>query len=425
MQNIKLKIIIVNTTDTQGGAARAAYRLHESLLLQGLDSQMLVRVKSSGDFRVKEKINTKWDRIKSHLNTYRDRHLLKPYLNRSSTLFTTNIYSSGNLVEEINRLKPDIVHFHWMRDGMIKMQDLHKISAPIVWSMHDMWLFTGGCHYDDECLRYSKGCGFCKKLKSTREKDLSSYILNIKKSSLKKVNSFVAIGLSRWMQKEACKSTLLKNMEVVHLPNPINTNIFKPADRKHARNLWGFPQEKQIVLYGAIGATADPRKGFKELNEAILLIDKKNVETVVFGVKEPELAPALGCKVHYLGSLADDVSLVSLYNAVDVMVVPSLQENLSNAIMESLACSTPVVAFNIGGNSDMIDHQETGYLAKAFESTDLARGIEWVLNSTDYEKLCSNAREAVINKFDQEVVGAKYVELYEKIINNRSKNLLA
>jgi glycosyltransferase involved in cell wall biosynthesis len=141
-----------------------------------------------------------------------------------------------------------------------------------------------------------------------------------------------------------------------------------------------------------------------------------NIEFVVFGSSEPQNAPGFGFKIHYLGSLADDVSLVTLYSAVDVIIVPSLQENLSNAIMESLACGTSVIGFDIGGNSDMIEHKKTGYLAKPFDSKDLAYGIGWIINNENYAKLCLNAREKVVREYDSKVVAKKYIELYKGIL---------
>ena len=115
--------------------------------------------------------------------------------------------------------------------------------------------------------------------------------------------------------------------------------------------------------------------------------------------------------------MADDISLVTLYNAVDIMIVPSLQENLSNAIMESLACATPVVGFNIGGNSDMIEHKKNGYLAKPFDTIDLKDGIEWTLNNEYYDELCQNAREKVMREFDSKIVAQQYIEFYKKILH--------
>jgi Glycosyltransferase len=151
------------------------------------------------------------------------------------------------------------------------------------------------------------------------------------------------------------------------------------------------------------------------------LLTLKDIELVVFGSSKPKNAPDFGFKTHYLGHLGDDVSLVTLYNAVDVVVVPSLQENLSNTIMESLSCGTPVVAFDVGGNRDMIEHMINGYLAKPFDPEDLAKGIEWVLNAPNYDELCKNAREKVVREFDSIVVAKKYVELYKELLNDNLK----
>lgn len=174
--------------------------------------------------------------------------------------------------------------------------------------------------------------------------------------------------------------------------------------------------EKKIILFGANSATSDINKGFKELVAALSLLETKDVELAIFGSSEPEKSQNFGFKTHYLGHLHDDASLVTLYSAVDVMVVPSLQENLSNAIMESLACGAPVVAFDIGGNSDMIDHKENGYLAKPFESQDLAKGIDWVLQNEKYQQISHNAREKVVQCFDSGLIAEKYIELYKTVI---------
>ena len=147
------------------------------------------------------------------------------------------------------------------------------------------------------------------------------------------------------------------------------------------------------------------------------MVFEKIYYLIAFDITKLQHLSKFKFKTHYVGRLSDDVSLVTLYSAVDVMVVPSLQENLSNAIMESLSCATPVVAFDVGGNSDMIEHKKTGYLAKPFEPQDLANGIEWILNLEDmeYKKLCQNAREKVLKEFDSRVVARKYIELYEEL----------
>jgi glycosyltransferase involved in cell wall biosynthesis len=413
-----MKILIVNTFDIQGGAARAAYRLHRALLENGMDSQMLVQSKSSDDYT----ILAETDIIRKKFNSLRrifDGLPVRFYKNRTQTLFSPAWFPFSNVVDKINKINPDIVHLHWICDGMMRIEDIAKIKAPVVWSLHDNWAFTGGCHIMWECDKYKENCEACPRLGSNKENDLSRKIWHIKEKTFAKIPKMTIVGLSRWLAECAEKSTLLRDKKVVNLPNPIDTNTFKPFDKDKARELWNLPCDKKIVLFGAMGATSDINKGFKELSKALQMLDKNlNIEFVVFGSSQPQNAPDFGLKTHYLGSLHDDVSLVTLYSAVNVMVVPSLQENLSNAIMESLACGTPVVGFDIGGNSDMIEHQRNGYLAKPFESKDLAYGIEWVLNAPNYDEICINAREKVVREFDSKVVAGKYIKLYEEILND-------
>lgn len=411
-----MKILIVNTSDIEGGAARAAYRLHQSLLDSGIDSQMLVQSKTSDDYTVLIE-DKKLIKYFNKLRPVLDSLPIRFYKNHTKTLFSPSYFPFSNIVDRINKINPDIVHLHWICGGMMRVEDIARIKVPIVWSLHDMWTFTGGCHYDEECKEYEKECGNCPVLGSDKQNDLSQKVWQRKQKTFNSKKDMTIVGLSSWLNECSKSSSLLKNKNHINLPNPIDTNTFKPFDKEKARELWSLPKDKKLILFGAMGATSDPRKGFEELSIAIQKFDKNlNIEFVVFGSSKPQNAPDLGFKTHYLGSLHDDVSLVTLYSAVDVMVVPSLQENLSNAIMESLSCGTPVVGFDVGGNSDMIEHQNTGYLAKPFDATDLKDGIEWVLNTPNYEELCVNAREKVVREFDSVVVANKYVKLYDEIM---------
>ncbi len=411
-----MKILIVNTSDIQGGAARAAYRLYRSLLANNVDCQMLVQSKSSDDFTVIGSM-TKLEKVMKLLRPRVDKLPVNFYKHRTKTPFSTSWLPSGHLVKKINAINPDIVHLHWINEGMLKIEDIAKIKPPIVWSLHDMWAFTGGCHYDEECGAYKERCGTCKVLGSSKMNDLSRRIFNRKQKTFSKIPNMTIVGLSRWLAGCAKQSHLFKDKRVVNLPNPINTNIFKPLDKQKARELWNLPNDKKLVLFGAIGGTSDPRKGFKVLSEALYKLTDKNIELVVFGSSEPKVAQDFGFNTHYLGQLHDDVSLVALYSAADVMVVPSLQEAFGQTASESMACGTPSVAFGHTGLLDIIDHKNNGYLAKPFESADLAHGIEWVLNATNYEELCHNARDKVLREFDSNVVAKKYIKLYEKVLN--------
>lgn len=411
-----MNVLIVNTSDIQGGAAKAAYRLHSSLIDAGINSQMLVRSKLGQDDLVIGPSNNIQKNM-AKLRLVLDRFPLRFYPHRSNTLFSPLWLPFSKMVDQINRLKPDIVHLHWIGFGMMRIEDIARIEAPIVWSLHDMWPFTGGCHYDEACEGYKGRCGHCKVLGSQQQNDLSRSVFRRKEKSYAQIKSLTVIGLSRWLADCANKSTLFHRRKIVNLPNPIDTTFYKPCDKTEARALWNLPSDKKLVLFGAVEATNDPRKGFKELRDALQQLAADDVELVVFGGTKPKESRQFGFKTHYLGHLHDEISLITLYSAADVMVVPSLQENLSNAIMESLSCGTPVVAFQIGGNGDMIEHQTNGYLAKAFDTVDLAKGVEWVLRNPQYQHLCTNARNTITKAFDSKIVAEQYISLYNDILH--------
>lgn len=410
-----MKVLIVNFSDKKGGAARAAKRLHESLLNEEIDSTMFVLDKHGDDPTVvtpktyTRKITAK---LQTKINTFPLRK------NILESPFSASFSPSFNIIKSINKHNPDIVHLHWINAGMIKIEDLLKIKVPIVWTLHDMWPFTGGCHYSDSCKLYMKSCGNCPILKSNIENDLSKHIFNRKEKTYSKISNLTVVGLSKWLKDCAESSTLFKNRTVVNLPNPINTNIYKPLDKEEARKHLGLSNSKKYVLFGAMFATTDNRKGFQELKKAFSFLQNTDIELMVFGSTKPKHAEDFGFKTHYFGKISDDASLKILYNASDVMVVPSLQENLSNVIMESLSCGTPVVGFDIGGNKDLIDHQENGYLAKPFDAKDLAFGIDWTIKNNKTNLLSSFARAKVLENFDNKIVAKKYIELYKKILKN-------
>lgn len=412
-----MKVLIVSKGDYAGGGGyRAAYRLHKALIEQNISSKMLVQSKGLDDYTIIGP-TTKFKRLVGMLRPTIDSIPVYLYKHRSKTSFSPSWLGLNNIVKKINELNPDIVHLHWVCGGMIKIEDFINIKAPIVWSLHDMWAFTGGCHYSDGCDNYEYSCGNCKVLGSKTAYDLSKVIWKRKLKAYSRVkHKFTIVGLSKWLYSCSKKSALLKEKKHVNLPNTIDTQLFKPFDKIKSRELWGLPNDKKLVLFGALGGTDDLRKGFYELSEAMDKIQKQNVEYVIFGSSEPKEKDNSEFKKHYLGYLNDEISLISLYNAVDVMVSPSLQENLSNVIMESLSCGTPVVAFDVGGNSDMVVHKENGYLVKPFDTTDLKDGIEWILYTDQYANVCKNARDKVVSEFDYQVVAKKYIELYRDIL---------
>ncbi len=409
-----MKILHVNTSDINGGAARAAYRLHRALLAAGIDSRMLVQTKASDDPSIigpESKIGKAWGRVRPTL----DQMPMQRYPQRRKTPFHTAWLPFSGVLQKISEINPDVVHLHWIAGGFVRIEQLAKIGKPMVWSLHDMWAFTGGCHYDDGCGKYAYACGKCPVLKSAKDKDLSRRIFARKQKQYSKISRLTVNGLSSWLADCARQSHLFRHRSVVNLPNPIDIETFKPVDKQQAKDILGLPHDKKHILFGAMNATGDERKGFLELSEALSRLAADDIELAVFGSSEPENAPSFPFQTRYLGRLQDDISLRILYSAADVMVVPSKQENLSNAIMEALACGAPVVGFDIGGNKDMIEHWENGYLATPFEPGDLARGIEYCLQHPEPESLRENARAKVERCFAAPVVAKQYVDLYGEV----------
>jgi glycosyltransferase involved in cell wall biosynthesis len=409
-----MRVLHLNTSDIQGGAARAVYRLNKSLQNIGINSRMLVQDKTSDDYTVVGP-ETKVKKVIAKIRPRLDQFPVNSYKKRLKVIFSPAWLPFSDIVSRINEIAPDIVHLHWIAGGMMRMEDIAKIKKPIIWTLHDMWAFTGGCHYDNNCGKYEKECGLCPVLNSDKKWDLSSRIFSRKKKTYKRVKNLTAVGLSKWLTDCATKSVLLGNRLVINIPNPIDTEVFSPIEVKTAREILGLPLDKKLILFGA-GNVANYLKGFKELSEALDKIKERNVEFIVFGSGKPKYPKQFKFHTHYIGRLSDDISLKILYSASDVTVLPSLQENLSNVIMESLSCGTPVVAFNIGGNSDMIENRINGYLATPFSADDLVKGIDWVLDNPEHENLRQKARKKVLKEFEMVKVTGQYKKLYEEIL---------
>ena len=413
-----MKILIVNESDINGGAARAAFRLHQTFLKHKIDSHMLVQSRYGYNPKVVGP-DTRWQKAKVKIRTLLDYFPLLFYKNRTKTHFSLSWISNINMVRRINNFEADIVHLHWINSGMLSIKDISRIKAPIIWTMHDNWPFTGGCHIKWDCDLYKDNCGKCAILKSSSIYDVSRLTYRMKKKHFPRVKNFAMIAPSKWLHELAQESSLLGQVDVSVIPNAIDIDRFRPIDKKISRRLWNFPLDKKIILFGAMNATSDINKGFDILVDALNSFGEENVALVVFGSSGSHSPLSDKYDVHYCGNISDDVSLVALYNSADVMVVPSRQENLSCAIMESLACGTPAVAFKVGGNEDLIEHKLNGYLAEPYESSDLAEGIDWVLNRADNIKLAIHARNKIVEYCDSDTVAIQHYNLYEERLSTQ------
>ena len=412
-----MKILHVNYSESSGGAAIAANRLHKALLKNGVASKMLVCEKNTDDPTIIGPAN-KWKKYSHKLMNFISSKILELQKTNNPILHSLNIFPSG-LNNVINSMDVDIVHLHWVNAEMISIKEIAKINKPIVWTLHDSWAFCGAEHHPaiGNDTRYTEGytnnnqnagdagINFNRWIWKQKTKAWADFPLNI-------------VCPSRWLYGNCKNSYLFRNKNVYNIPNCISTDDFSPMDKAIARELIGdLPQNKKYILFGAANATSHPLKGYNYLNKALDGLDKSsNIELLVFGSSDAGVDLQMNIKTRMLSYFHDDVSLKLLYNAADVFVAPSMQENLSNVIMESLACGTPVVAFDIGGNSDMIKHKVNGYLAKPFETADLANGIEWLLDNSEYNQLSASARKTVEENFSEKFIVEKYTQLYKQIL---------
>jgi len=414
-----LKILILSSTDFRGGAARAAYRLHQGLLKTGINSQMLVQNKIGDDSTVigpKSKIQRAIAAIRPAL----DQLPFSLHPNRDPTI---NIYSSqwlpGKIIGKIKQINPDIINLHWICGGFVSIEALAELDKPLVWTLHDMWAFTGGCHYSHECDSYIQSCGCCPQLGSDRQKDLSNWIWQRKAKAWKNLNLTI-VTPSQWLARCAEASSLFKCLPVKVIGNGIDIDTYKPHSPQLARELLGLPLNKRIILFGALDSTQDKRKGFSLLLAALQALQQlqtpDTIELVIFGASEPIQPLNFGFKTRYIGKLSDNISLSLLYAAADVFVAPSIQDNLPNTVLESLSCGTPCAAFNIGGMPDLIEHQQNGYLAAAFSALDLAEGISWILdNPVRYQQLATRSRQKVETEFNLDYQTKLYLQLFTNL----------
>jgi len=413
-----MKILLLNTNDISGGAAIAAYRLLKGLQQNSVQAQMLVQSKKSDDFSIIGP-TTKWQKAFTRLRPILDSFPVKLYKNRKKNLFSPAVLTD-NIYKKINKINPDIIHLHWIAGGFVKIESLVRIDKPIVWTLHDMWAFTGGCHYDEECGEYINNCGHCPLLNSNKQNDLSYRIWKRKKISWGNLDLTIVTS-SSWLGECAKRSSLFNEKRVEVIPCGLDLNRFKPIEKNIARDILCLPKDKKLILFGSLSALNNKRKGFSLLKEALKKYfskENKDYELIIFGSSKPREEENLGFKTHYLGRLNDEISLALVYSAADVMIAPSMQDNLPNTVMESLACGAPVVAFNIGGIPDMIKHQKNGYLVKPFETEDLAYGIKWVLeDDSRRKKLSENAREKIEKEFNVVKVAKRYTDLYKDVLN--------
>jgi glycosyltransferase involved in cell wall biosynthesis len=414
-----LKVLFINQSDIDGGAARAAHRVASKLVEMDVDLKMQVMRKLGKDewvigprnifLLVVSRSLPRLDWISKSIVG------VKKQFSWSLNLFPNFLLNK----RFFNSM--DVVHIHWVGKNMLPVSWISNLKRPVVWTLHDSWAFTGGCHITSGCRRFEQVCGYCPQLSKSSKSDISHSIWLKKLAVYSKVN-FHFVAPSQWIADEARASSLLKFFPVTVIPNGLDTSIYAPLGKLNSRKILDISSDKGIILFAAMYADTDRNKGMDLLIEAINILANNDVSfarnnlLIVIGTDNQALSKLFPLPVICLGMIKDEKRLAQIYSAADLTVVPSRSESFGQVASESLSCGTPVVAFNTTGLKDIIDHMETGYLAKPFQTNDLAYGIGLITEDMEaLRRMSQVARQRAVERFDINVTTRMHLDLYKRL----------
>lgn len=416
-----LRVIHLCYSDGGGGAAIGARRSHQAMLSQGLESRLVVVSKTTDDDRVVELPQRPYRR-------YAARRLAQTIsaFQRSNNpvIRTFNIVPMG-AAAILNAMDGDIIQMHWIAADTISIGEMTQLNKPVVWKLPDMWGFSGAEHYlnpgDPE--RFVEGYTRDNRPDHQSGIDLDRWVWAYKHRKWQDAQLNI-VGPSRWISDCAKRSKLFGAFPIRNIPNPLDLSLYQPRDQRTARDKFGLSHHKRLIMFGAMQATSDRRKGFGHLQSALehlgKHLDPSETELVVVGADGPDGHKINEFNVRYLGIIRDEGTLVESYNAADVFVLPCEMDNLPNVIKEATCCGVPCAGFNVGGMPDMVDHLETGYLATPYDAEELAHGIGWVAQNNNPEARREVRRRAE-TKHDQAVAVARYMDFYYEILDRKAE----
>jgi glycosyltransferase involved in cell wall biosynthesis len=424
------RVLHISTHDAYGGAARSAQRIHRALADSGLASRMRVLHRATSDESVRggearQSINARIvNKLRDSWRSMRQRG----WYTDNPVLHSFGQVSAG-LVNELIADEATVINLHWVSE-MLSIRDIGRLNKPVVWTLHDMWAFCGGEHFapDDAAARFRVGYRADNRPLGERGPDLNRRTWDAKRRAWAN-QRFTIVSPSHWLADCARQSVLFADAAIHVIFYPLDTaNVWRPIAPEVARIALGLPLEKKLILMGAQGGVADPRKGGDLLRDALgrVVTHPSNVALIVYGQSAPRKEQNWPCEVHWLGEVTDDRILALANSAADVVVVPSRQDNLPNTAVEAQACGTPVVGFDIGGLPDIVAHRETGWLAKPFNTADLAKGILWVLDDGNRRlSLKRAARERAVERFAPQIIAKQYSQLYEQLLQTTGVSRLS
>ncbi|MDM8542685.1 glycosyltransferase [Desulfococcaceae bacterium HSG9] len=428
-----MKTVLFSTYDIRGGAARAAYRLHKGLRQCGTKCRMLVKYKDTSDEAVDCVVaDKKIPEAELFLNHAIQKHYID--LNRtaiSNTLFSLPYYGY-DLSTHPSVQDADIINLHWIAhfQSPLTLHKLLQLGKPIVWTLHDQWAFTGGCHYSSGCLKYREDCVECPQLAEDPFR-LSEAIF---KDRLELINSdnLTIVTPGNWLADCARQSRLFKKVRIKVIPYSLETDIFKPIPKKEAKNRLKINEDTLTLLFCA-DVIDEKRKGFHKLisalqhclndNEFKNLVKKNKIRLLCLGTMENDLN-AVDIPVYPVGHLNTDEEISMVYSAADIFLLPSLEDNLPNTVLEAMSCGVPVVAFDVGGVPDMIEDGVTGRLAPAGDERCLSEMILSLIFNAELRETMSRAcRKVAVNRYALDTQAKNYLNLFNELKIKNSADL--
>lgn len=383
------RVLHVIAGNLNKGAARGALWLHEEMLSQGIDSLLFHTGESYWDSKSKAIIS----RQSMFASVYRKAllRLWRKYLTLRYPRYSGELFSSGrgsiSLIRLEKKYTPDVIHLHWINHHSIEFRSIKEVSAKVVWTLRDMWPFTGGCHYAVGCNRYIEGCGCCPLLDSKKALDLSSKVLKRKEKNFPENVHY--IGISEWILNEF-KKAYLSSPKATFIPNAIQTKHWFPVDAN--KEISDFAKGRNTILIGAVNLSAK-YKGGEFVHLVSRRLDPTKYCIVLFGKVESKFVSELGLDALNLGIIVSNTDLRKVYSSCDVYLFPSLLEAFGKTVVESILCGTPVVCFDNSGPAEIVKHNQTGYISKSFLTESLIEGIEASVSMTISEEIRNNTAE--------------------------------
>lgn len=413
-----LRILHVSANDITGGAARAAYRLHRSLLQAGVTSRMLVANKRADDESIflpslSHRLARRLRRlVQRQLISIDERRIIR-LRQRGSELFSTARSSYIDCWDGALS-NASVIHLHWVA-GFVDYPSFFAAlppDKPLVLTLHDVNPMTGCCHYAGTCDRFTKRCGACPQLSSGRDRDPSRRAFDVKAEAYRCLASdrVVLAAPSTWIAGEARRSALLGGFRVEHIPNGLDLDVFRPCEREEVRRAFGIRDEERVILFVS-DSLHNPRKGLDLLLSAVESIQGK-ANLLLASVGNGTLPEVGGIRRVHFGRIDSDSLLALIYNIADVFALPSREDNLPQTGVEAIACGCPVVGFAVGGIPDIIEEGRTGFLAAPFNIRQLRDAIEVAI--VDRDAFSAACRLRAEHLFSLERQAKAYQNLYSE-----------